>query len=258
MVKAKKPKGWYGKEAKAERKAAREARAERRRIEGRLAEARKRRREDARALVERQAAAVCETAEASRAARAERDRAYDRQAKKLRRELEPKLSGVDRGTPHTRRQHRKTSFERLCDERVVTGEMAQAALEIERVYLAVCGAVVVRAQAIEPRGGRGGTGPMSDEVAMAHASRYRPWADEMARLRKAGDWPMLEIVIDVVVDGRTLRDVEIDKGMRNGSARHALCWALLKYAVMARWADAALLVQYEARHDVHRRALQAA
>ncbi|QZN99780.1 hypothetical protein [Chenggangzhangella methanolivorans] len=272
---AKKPKGWYGKAAKADR---REKRARRARLE-QVHRAKKGlgprsapSPEDRAAAAERSAIAIAKAkAEADeigarveakaangREARARSVKEYDRQARALRRDLQPKLSGVDRGTPHTRRQHRKTSFERLCDERAVTGDMAQAAQEIERVYLAICGAVVIGGLGLERGGGGGSAGPISDGVAMAHASRYKPWADEMARMRKGGDWPFLEIVIDVVVDGRTFRDVETEKRMRNGAARHALCWALLKYGVMARWCDVSVLREYEDRYDVHRRALKAA
>lgn len=254
---AKKPKGWYGKEAKAARKAERERRRRVRETEGMLREARARRLGEARAEVERHAERLVDKCAETRDERAKADRDYARQAKALARDLQPKLSGVDKGTPHTQRHHRKSSFDRLCDTRCVTGEMLQAAQEIERVYLAICGAVLVRAQTIGTAG-LGAPRPMSDYVALAHARHYRPWADALASIRNRGGWPMLEIVIDVVIDGRQLRDVEKDKRLRNGAAKVALCWALLKYAVMARWSSERELAAFEERNGLHRRLATAA
>lgn len=254
---AKKPKGWYGKDAKAARRAERERRRRVRETEAQLREARARRQGEERAEVERHAQRLVDKCAETRTDRAKADRDYARQAKALARDLQPRLAGVDKGTPHTRRHMRKSSFERLCDSRCVTGGMLQAAQEIERVYLAICGSVVVRAQSLGSVG-RGAPRPMSDHVALAHARHYRPWADALASIRNRGGWPMLEIVVDVVIDGRQLRDVEKDKRLRNGAAKTALCWALLKYAVMARWSAEKELAAFETRNGLHRRLAEAA
>ncbi len=257
MAKAGKPKGWYGKAAKEARRAERERRRRVRETEAQMREVRQRKAAASRHDLDLQADRILTKAAASRQTRALADREYESQAKALRRSIAPKLSGVDRGTPHTQRHRQKTSFDRLCDARVVTGDMMQAAQEIERVYLAVCGAMLVRALDMNG-GGRSAPRPMSDNVAIAHAKRYLPWARELARVRSLGGWPAVEIVFDIVIDGRPIRDVEKDKHLRNGAGKVALCWALLKYAAMAGWIEEGQLSGFEARHGVHNRLAEAA
>ena len=256
----KKPKGWYGKDAKAERRQAREAKraeaqllaAERERETARRAEAVSRAKSEADVLAARVEARAIATSEDRRKA----EKSYRRQARDLRRELTPKSATDDGPTPHTRRQHRKTSFERLCEAKLVTGEMLQAAQEVERVYLAICGATLVRGQSLDSGGGQ--PRPMANGVALAHALRYRPWADALSGVRKRGGWPLLELVIDVVVDGRSLDIVEKERGWKHGTAKFGVLWALMKYAVMARWADPSELTSIERRHGLHRRLAEAA
>lgn len=147
-------------------------------------------------------------------------------------------------TPLTRLRHRKCSFARMCDRKEITGEMMQAAQEIDLVYMAISGALFGKSMPIEPRS-PGNRGTMSDKVADAHINRFKPWADELSRRKKHGGPPCLEIVIDVVVDSRSLSDIDAERGWRNGFANYIVRRSLLEYAVKAKWAPPEALDRFD-------------
>lgn len=143
--------------------------------------------------------------------------------------------GDQTATVQTSARHSKTSFTRMIERREVTGAMLQAAQEIDRVYMGLTGMLVMGGSAMEPRS-RGQATAMPEAVATAHAKRYKPWADMMSAWRKQGGPAALEIVIDVVVDGRSLSCIDRERHWRNGTAKAVVRMALLKYAVLAHWA----------------------
>lgn len=149
-------------------------------------------------------------------------------------------------TPLTRLRHRKTSFARMCDKREVTGEMLEAAQEIDMVYMAITGALFGRSMPLEPRS-PGAKATMSDRIAEAHTRRFKPWADALSKRRNHGAPPSLELVIDVVVDGRSLSDIDAERGWRNGFGKYLVRRALLEYAVVARWAPMNALDNFDAQ-----------
>lgn len=146
--------------------------------------------------------------------------------------------GVATITEQTASRHTKTSFARMVDRKEITGPMMQAAQEIDRVYMGLTGMLVMGGSAMEPRS-KGQAAAMPEAVATAHAKRYLPWARLMADWRKRGGPPALEIIIDVVVDGRPLTCIDRERQWRNGTAKHVVRLALLKYAVLAQWAPSA-------------------
>lgn len=146
--------------------------------------------------------------------------------------------GDQTATVQTTARHSKTSFARMVDRKEITGPMMQAAQEIDRVYMGLTGMLVMGGSAMEPRS-KGQAAAMPEAVATAHAKRYLPWARLMADWRKRGGPPALEIIIDVVVDGRPLTCIDRERQWRNGTAKHVVRLALLKYAVLAQWAPSA-------------------
>lgn len=165
-----------------------------------------------------------------------RIKAAKRREKALMREYRRRTSNDDNSGPTalTKAHQVKSSFARLCDNREIDGAMYQAASEIDRVYMALCGGLMAGSSSAEPKS-RSMAAAMPESVATAHAKRYLPWAVEMARRRNGGGPPAVEIVIDVVVDMRSLDTIDRERRWRNGTAKRVLRLALLEYAVMAGW-----------------------
>ena len=113
--------------------------------------------------------------------------------------------------------------------------MYEAAQEIERVYMVICGAVMCRGMPLAPTS-KGEPVPMAEKIAWAHAKRFKPWADRLSARKNGGGPPALEIVIDVVADGRVVTDIDTEHRWRRGYAKHLTRRSLLEYAEMAVWA----------------------
>ncbi len=194
---------------------------------------------------------INEERELSRPEREARDREYARQAKALKRELRTTKVDGSGPTPHALRQHRKTSMERMIEKKQLHPEMIQAAQEIERIYLALTGAVLIRSQGYE-RQDRSAGAPLAERTAVAYHLRYKPWADELSRRKKGCAWPMLEVVVDVVVDGRSFDTIDQEHGWSHGVAKFIVRWALLDYAERAGWAKAGSRRELESDHGLRR------
>lgn len=69
-------------------------------------------------------------------------------------------------------------------------------------------------------------------------NRYRPWAREMGSSACGGTIRVtrLQVVLELVVENRGLRQVEGFYRMRHGAAADHLCAALQRYAEIAGWA----------------------
>lgn len=147
-------------------------------------------------------------------------------------------------TALTKGKHRKTSFEVMHDRGEITGPMYEAAQEIERVYMAICGAVMCRGMPLAPTS-KGEPVPMAEKIAWAHAKRFKPWADRLSARKNGGGPPALEIVIDVVVDGRVVTDIDTEHRWRRGYAKHLTRRSLLEYAEMAGWAKKGEVLEFD-------------
>lgn len=251
----KKPAGWYSKAAKEERRRVTEMRRRDRAVDQAAAErarqARRKASDREKGIADALGARVQRKAAEGRPEAEKRHADYRRQAKALRRDLREVKANGEGPTPHTARQHRKTSFERMIESRAITPEMFEAAQEIERVYLAITGAVLVRSQSYE-RQDRSVGAQLAERTAVAYQLRYKPWADELSRRQKGCAWPMLEVVIDIVVDGRPLDTLDHERGWRKGISKFIVQWALLQYAEIAGWARRGSLRELESSHGIKR------
>ncbi|HYM31984.1 MAG TPA: hypothetical protein VEU47_11820 [Candidatus Cybelea sp.] len=132
----------------------------------------------------------------------------------------------------TRRRAIRCPVQMLFERGHLGVEEVRAAREIERVFVALTAGLFAKASLQESRGRRV---DMGEIAAMAHARRYRPWADALSARHKAGGPPLLEVVIDCVVDGRSLAAVERDRRWRHGRAAGYLREGLELYVAMAGW-----------------------
>ena len=109
-----------------------------------------------------------------------------------------------------------------------------AAYEIENCFRAIVGGLWTKTASYgEQRGG----GPDTDyppRIAVA-MKRYRPWRDEMALIFKREGLPVHEVIIDVVIDGGSFRQMDAARRWRKGTASQMARWGLWEYARMAGW-----------------------
>jgi hypothetical protein len=141
-------------------------------------------------------------------------------------------------------KHQRTSFERMLISKEIDGTMLQAAQEISAVYMALCGALVMRGFSFEPKS-RATAPPMAERIAIAHAKRYLPWAEALSSRARVGGPPTLAIVIDVVVDGRGCATLDRERNYMSGRTKYLVRRGLLEYAQMAGWAPRDALKKFD-------------
>lgn len=151
-------------------------------------------------------------------------------------------------TPLTKKRHRVGSLARMFERKEITRDMLQAADEIDAVYLALTKGLMAKGMQMEPRS-PGGKVEMSDKLADAWSRRYRPWADVLSKRKKNGGPPWLEVVIDVLVDGRSVSEVDDDRGWRHGFAKYIVRRSLLEYAALAGWAPKDAAMRFDASQE---------
>lgn len=141
---------------------------------------------------------------------------------------------IDRGTTETRA---KLATEKPRQYLVDTEDdpvFERACNEIERVYLAITRAVLPRLSSLSRiDGGRGGEIP--EGAAMAHALRWKPWADRLSMLRDGRGIPALALTIDALVDERNFRELDEAYSMRRGTAQKVVRESVRYYCVVAEW-----------------------
>jgi hypothetical protein len=127
-------------------------------------------------------------------------------------------------------------IETLHERGRVSDRQRDAALEIRVAFGEVVAGVMMRSPRYDGTRGSSFVGVGSGvELATAGAigrrKRYRRWAEALGtRMPDA-----LAITIDVVVDGRSLRQVDGERRWRNGRANDLLIEALQAYAQLAGW-----------------------
>jgi hypothetical protein len=124
-------------------------------------------------------------------------------------------------------------IETLHERGSITDPQRDAALEIRQAFVeAVAGAMTTAMRWDGTRGSRTFVGV--EEVTLvqiARRKRYLRWAQDLgARVPDA-----LAVTIDVVVEGRSLRQCDAERRWRNGRASDLLCEALREYARLAGW-----------------------
>jgi hypothetical protein len=124
-------------------------------------------------------------------------------------------------------------IETLHQRGSLSDRQRDAALEIRVAFAEVVGGAMMRSPRYDgTRGSRSLGGiELATAAAIGRRKRYRRWAEAFgARVPDA-----LAITIDVVVDGRSLRQVDGERRWRNGRASDLLIEALQSYAQLAGW-----------------------
>lgn len=138
--------------------------------------------------------------------------------------------------PATRRnirRSRRCSLKALHEAGSLDLEHLAAAAEIERIFLALTAGLFARPRREAIRGGR--PRDMTEAAAIAYGDRFRPWAATLSERHKAGGPPILEVVLDCVVDGLSLREIDSARRWRHGRAAAYVVEGLDLYATMAGW-----------------------
>tara|TARA_R100001530_G_scaffold4252_1_gene5841 strand:+ start:5391 stop:5879 length:489 start_codon:yes stop_codon:yes gene_type:complete len=146
----------------------------------------------------------------------------------------------DRGaTPETASKLRYDVVLRLYERRRITPEQYAAAEEIQIVWAALCRGLYPSGRGFDGRVDEsGGTflDPL-DRMTVAEERmlrlRYRPWMDDVGRIR-VGGVTLLDIVLMLCVDNYSLRVIETMLGLRHGCVLGYVRNALGLYAMIAR------------------------
>ncbi len=136
-------------------------------------------------------------------------------------------------TRRNMRRARRCSLKALHEAGSLALEHLSAAAEIERVFVALTAGLFARPRQEAIRGGR--PRDMTEAAAIAYGDRFRPWAATLSERHKAGGPPILEVVIDCVVDGLSLREIDSARRWRHGRAAAYVVEGLELYATMAGW-----------------------
>lgn len=137
--------------------------------------------------------------------------------------------------PAGRPREKGSIIEAWRAERIIHPMTAEAAYEIERCHRAlVTGLWTKTAKYGEHIAG----GPDTDwpaRIAIAMRDRYGPWRDAMSVVYKRCGLPVHKVILDVVADGRSLREIDAEHRWRHGKAAIVIRWGLWEYARMAGW-----------------------
>lgn len=136
------------------------------------------------------------------------------------------------GTGQTVLRLSASPIQRLIESRQIGGEEVQAADEIVRVFMAISGALFARSASLV-RVDRGLAPPDPPGMIDAHA-RYRAFAAHWSDMAKRGH-PMLEILIDALVDETPFRVLDYRHRVRHGKCRRVVIAGLRDYAARAGW-----------------------
>ena len=143
----------------------------------------------------------------------------------------------DEPTPETKAKLKPDVMLRL----VASGEPSEfllASIEIRDVYEGLCCSLFSRGINFDPKTGhtrrkfRHPVETMPKHLAALYDARYKPWANEMSRIGKYGATP-LSVVVDILIDGVTLTEVDRRLRIRSGEAKKILCLSLRQYCEMA-------------------------
>ena len=145
------------------------------------------------------------------------------------------VDAFDKGTAKTRqRLKRESTLDRMMRERRRAGhrdtpDLERAAKEIEQVYFALTRRLFARTSGME-KIDRSEPPPPPEWLVNAYINRYIPWAKAAKELKSQ----VLVIIIDVVIEDRSLRDIERQRKLHKGFARQITIAGLKLYSNMAR------------------------
>lgn len=137
----------------------------------------------------------------------------------------------DKGTEQTRKRiKRESTLDRLIREGRVNPDMERAAREIEQVYYAITRRLFAKTSSLEKVDKSEPKAP-DEWLTKAYLERYIPWTEELKHIKS----PTLAIIYDVIIDGRSLRQADRDRKVRNGFSRQLTISGLKLYADLAGW-----------------------
>lgn len=128
---------------------------------------------------------------------------------------------------------KRSSLRALHENGSLHLEQLAAAAEIERVFSALAAGLFAPPRRKVTRSGR--PRDVTEATVIAYRDRFRPWAATLSERHKSGGPPILEVVLDCVVDGLTLREIDAQRRFRSGRASAYLIEGLTLYAEMAGW-----------------------
>ena len=117
----------------------------------------------------------------------------------------------------------------LARRGTLSGEQVQAAWDIRAAFEIITVPVRLRLSALEKIDG-GSLDYMETRRVRRLIGRYNDWVEEMTR-RRLPTGP----VLDIVIEGRSCREVDHARRVRKGTARELLCVALDLYCRVAGW-----------------------
>ena len=178
-------------------------------------------------------------------ARIENQRAVE-ERREARLEVDAKrMRGLDIGsvigpTPETKAKVRQRPdvLRRLLLAEKIDGTEMRAAEEIERIFMLITSPMISKSGGMETGGG-GAQRDFFDRIRPmwdAWRLRYMPWAAMLEAWKvRHNTWPIHAVVIAIVVEGWSIREVEEVNEMRHGTAAPALVLGLKSYATGAGW-----------------------
>lgn len=170
----------------------------------------------------------------NRLIRKARESAHDVALQKLgRQEIEGPVEDV--GTGNTIMKLREHPLAKLIKEQKLVPEAITAADEIHTAFHAIASRVMIRPGSLERIDGRGrGDMPWPAKVSRAVAN-YQAFARHWTKRANLGD-PMLQVLIAVVIDERSIRAVSEDLRFDHKRIKRAVISGLQDYAARAGYA----------------------
>ncbi len=149
----------------------------------------------------------------------------------------------DPTTEQTKARLREGTIERLLRTGRLNKQHERAADEIERVYIAITGSMLIKPHRWERLGHTNEPERWPASLSDAYINRYWPWVDELrdrrgvfiARSENNMAPPILDVVISVVVDGHAARDIANRHRCRRPKVIDWLIEGLDLYARKAGW-----------------------
>lgn len=155
-------------------------------------------------------------------------------------------------TPETRAKLRPDTVEALYRKGTIGEEERTAAGEIRDVYEALGRGLTPQAMDLRDAGPRArapgtrfaaGLERMPDRLYRLWRRKYQAWVEECGAVRVVEsnliDYNLARLALDVIVEGKSLREIERTYGLRNGSLSAKLVEALERWCALGRGGNGA-------------------
>lgn len=121
----------------------------------------------------------------------------------------------------------KSTVLRMFEQKALDSDQLSAAVEIEKIFMMVAGALFARGQNYERVGG-GMPSTSPDWAIRAYRDRYLPWCAEMKRYTY-GPETDLAYAIRIIIDGHSLHQMDEENRWKKGTASQLIKEALSSY-----------------------------